>query len=98
MDKAPVKIKILPFQLEQLPPPHAGKQGHPHKVSRLIVMFCINSFYQVRQLLRVQVLSSEIVHLGHLYLEAQAGAQPVFHPIIDDPLQENQNVLYGLRF
>ena len=61
-------------------------------------MFCINSFYQVRQLLRVQVLSSEIVHPGHLYLEAQAGAQPVFHPKIDDPLQENQNVLYGLGF
>ena len=65
MDKAPVKIQICPFQLEQLPPPHAVEQGHPHKVRRLIVMSGINRFSQGRQLLRVKVLSSEVIYLGH---------------------------------
>ena len=85
-DEASIKINIGPFQLEQLPAPHAGKQGHAHDVCRLDVCRFGYGFQEAFQLIRRQVLCRAIVHLHGVNGERQLPAKLPFRSESNDPL------------
>jgi hypothetical protein len=41
MDETSFKVNIFPSEFEQFAPPHAGKQGHPHKIGGLNIPILI---------------------------------------------------------
>ena len=59
-------------------------------------MVLVYSRHESYKLLRIKVLSCEVIYLGHFDFETQAGAQTLFHPEIDNPLKQFQNTLDGL--